>query len=178
MTAIPPTLACSALDASPDAMLIVDTFSIIWFTNRQVSALFGYAHQDIIGEGIEILMPGLFQGKHLGYGIYGVNNVRMRGLGAASDLVGRRRDGTEFPAQIGWSAIQEAGDTLVAVAIRDVTERKRLETELLLARDAVEAMRKLLKTVLNSGKSAAPDLTSAALFGDHASSSAHHVGRR
>jgi aspartate/tyrosine/aromatic aminotransferase len=62
--------------------------------------------------------------------------------------------GTEFPAEISWSAIHEAGDTLVAVAIRDVTERKQLETELLMARDALEAMRKLLKTSLDGSKTA------------------------
>ena len=108
MAAIPPALACGALDASPDAVLIIDTFSIIWYANRQVYALFGYAREDIIGEGIDILMP----------------NVSMRGLGGARDLVGRRRDGSEFPAEISWSAIQEAKDLLVGVAIRDVTERE------------------------------------------------------
>jgi PAS domain S-box-containing protein len=144
MTAIPPALACSTLDASPDAILIIDPLRTIWFTNRQVSTLFGYTRDAIIGEGIEILMPGLFQGKHLNYGVHGVNNLRVRGPGGARDLVGRRRDGSEFPAEISWSAIQEAGDSLLAVVIRDVTERKQLETELLMARDAVEAMRKLL----------------------------------
>jgi PAS domain-containing protein len=96
-----------------------------------------------------------------------------------------RRDGTEFLAEISWSAIQEAGDTLVAVAIRNVTERKQLETELLMARDAVEAMRRLLRTLLDGGKaafapleSAAPELTSAAIFEDLRSSTAQLRERR
>ena len=50
MIAIPPALARRVLDAAPDPMVIIDTFGTIWFANRQVSALFGYAHDEMIGE--------------------------------------------------------------------------------------------------------------------------------
>jgi len=147
MTAIPPALACGTLGASRDAVLIIDTLYIIWFTNRRVSAFFGHAREDIIGAGIDT----------------------SRGAGVAHDVVGKRRDGSEFPAEISWCAIQQAGDTLVAITIRDVTERKQLEAALLMARDEVETMRKQQDALLDDGKtssepreSLAPDPTSAA----------------
>ena len=53
MQSIPPDLARSALDAAPDAMIIIDSAGIIRYANRQVTALFGYPHDDIIGREVE-----------------------------------------------------------------------------------------------------------------------------
>jgi two-component system, sensor histidine kinase len=141
MFAIPPTLARRVLDAAPDAMVIIDTFGTIWFANRRVSALFGYAHHEIIGESIETLMPERFRAQHIEHRAQFLGNVRAMGTGL--DLFGQRRDGTEFPLEVSLSPIEDVGQTLVAAAIRDVTDRKRIEAELIVARGAIEAMRDL-----------------------------------
>ena len=91
MIRIPPALALSTLDAAPDAMLIIDTSGTICFTNRQVSALFGYPHDEIIGEVIEKLLPERFRAQHIGHRERYVDNLRMRPMGAGLELFGRRR---------------------------------------------------------------------------------------
>jgi PAS domain S-box-containing protein len=139
MLSIPPDLARSALDAAPDAMIIVDASGVIRFANRQVSALFGYAHDDVIGQKIEMLMPKRFRGRHIGHRQHYVSNVRVRPMGAGLKLYGRRQDDTEFPLEISLSPIEDAGGALVAAAIRDTTERQRAEIKLILAREAAEA---------------------------------------
>jgi protein-histidine pros-kinase len=78
-------------------MIIIDAFGSIWFANRQVSTLFEYANEELIGESIEMLMPERFQAAHLNHRINLVRNVRVRHMGTGIELVGRRRDGKEFP---------------------------------------------------------------------------------
>jgi PAS domain S-box-containing protein len=143
MRSTPPDLARAALDAAPDAMLIIDASGIIRFANQQVSALFGYAHDEIIGQSIEKLMPERFRARHVGHREHYVSTVRVRPMGAGLDLFGRRRNGTEFPVEISLSPIEDVGRTLVAAAIRDVTDRKRVESELIMARETAEAARVL-----------------------------------
>jgi two-component system, sensor histidine kinase len=143
MIAIPPALARRVLDAAPDAMVIIDTFGTIWFANRQVSVLFGYPHDEIIGESIESLMPERFRARYIGHPGHFVSRARVRAMGPGLDLYGQRRDGTEFPLEVSLSPIEEVGQTLVAAAIRDVTDQRRVEAELVVARGAIEAMREL-----------------------------------
>jgi PAS domain S-box-containing protein len=159
MHTAPPDLARSALDAAPDAMIIIDAAGLIRFTNRQVAALFGYGHDEIIGEPIEVLLPERFRARHIGHRERYSSNVRVRPMGVGLELFGRRRNGTEFPVEISLSPIAEAEHGLVAAAIRDVTDRKRVEVELIVAREAAEAARELadqareLADRANQGKS-------------------------
>jgi PAS domain S-box-containing protein len=143
MRTVPPDLARSALDAAPDAMIIIDASGIIRFTNRQVSAVFGYEHEEIIGLCIEVLLPERFRARHIVHREYYVGSVRTRPMGAGLALFGRRRNGSEFPVEISLSPIEDKDRTLIAAAIRDVTERKLIEAELILAREAAEAAREL-----------------------------------
>ncbi len=129
MLSIPSELARSALDAAPDAMIIIDTGGVIRYANRQVSALFGYAHDDIIGQQVELLMPERYRARHLGHRDGYIRNVRLRPMGQGLQLFGRRNDGSEFPIEIGLSPIQGGDRILTAAAIRDVTDRKRVEME-------------------------------------------------
>jgi PAS domain S-box-containing protein len=152
MRTTPPVLARSVLDAAPDAMIIIDTAGIIQRTNRQVSTLFGYAHDEIIGQSIEQLIPERFRVSHVGHREQYVGNVRVRPMGAGLELFGRRRDGTEFPVEISLSPIEDMGQILVAAAVRDVTDRKHVEAQLILARQAAEAARDFADRA-NEGKS-------------------------
>ncbi|HEV2702801.1 MAG TPA: PAS domain S-box protein [Steroidobacteraceae bacterium] len=141
MISIPAELARSALDAAPDAMIIIDAAGIVRYANRQVSALFGYAHDDVIGQNVEHLMPERFRARHVGHRESYTHNVRIRPMGAGLALFGQRQDGKEFPIEISLSPIHDGERVLVAAAIRDVTDRKRDEAELVIAREAAEQAR-------------------------------------
>ncbi len=138
MSSAPADLARSALDAAPDAMIIIDETGIIAFANRQAAALFGYAHEELVGHPVELLMPERFRVRHLAHRGGYVYSPRLRPMGQGLELYGRRRDGAEFPVEISLSPIESPPRPLVAAAIRDVTERKRVEGELILARQQAE----------------------------------------
>ena len=138
MRSIPPELAQSVLDASPDALLVVDTEGVIMFANRQVSALFGFAHGEIIGEPIEKLLPERFRSRHIGKRRHYSGAPQVRPMGVGMDLFAQRNDGTEFPVEISLSPIVGKDKTFIAAAIRDASERKRAETEIIHAREAAE----------------------------------------
>jgi PAS domain S-box-containing protein len=138
MRSTPPELARSALDAAPDAMIIIDASGIIRFANRQVSALFGYEHDKVIGWHVEQLMPERFRLRHVAHRDGYVRSLRVRPMGAELELYARRHDGTEFPVEISLSPIQDGGRALVAAAIRDTTDRVRAKAELIAAREAAE----------------------------------------
>jgi PAS domain S-box-containing protein len=136
-----PQLARRALDAAPDAMIIIDASGIVRFANRQVSSLFGYAHDEIIGQRIEHLMPERFRDRHVGHRKNYIESVRTRPMGEGLELFGRHSDGTEFPVEISLSPIEDGDHILVAAAIRDVSGRKRVEAELIATRESAERAR-------------------------------------
>ena len=152
MRSISSDLARSALDAAPDAMIIMDAAGSIKYANRQISALFGYGHDEVIGRSIETLMPERFRARHVGHRNHYLASRRLRPMGTGLELFGLRHDGTEFPLEISLSPLEEGAEALVAAAIRDVTDRKRVEEELTVTRDAAEAMRELADRA-NQGKS-------------------------
>jgi two-component system, sensor histidine kinase len=141
MRTVPPELARSALDAAPDAMIIIDGSGVIRFVNRQVSSLFAYPHDEIVGRPVELLLPERFHARHVRHREHYRDNIRVRPMGAGLELFGRRKDGTEFPVEISLSPIEHEQGMLVAAAIRDVTERKRAEKELIHAREAADLAR-------------------------------------
>lgn len=150
MLTAPPELARRALEAAPDAMLIIDGAGTILFTNRQVSTLFGYPHDEIIGLSVEQLMPDRFRTGHIRQRVQYANSVRL--MGAGLELYGRRRNGTEFPVEIGLSPIEDGDHVLVAASIRDTTERNRVQVELVLARESAEHACEIAEHA-NQGKS-------------------------
>ncbi len=138
MLPLAPDLAARVLDAAPDAMIVIDASGHIRFANRQVSVLFGYEHDELIGRNAELLMPERFRQRHMGHRESYANQVRVRPMGVGLELFGRQRDGKEFPVEISLSPIAERGQMLVAAAIRDVSDRKRAEFELIEAREAAD----------------------------------------
>ena len=138
MQSISPELARSALDAAPDAMIIIDAAGIVRYANRQVSALFGYPHDALVGRDIEQLLPERYRRRHVGHREDYIRNIRLRPMGQGLELFGLRQDGTEFPVEICLAPIEDRDRILTAAAIRDVTDRKRVEAELTVARESAE----------------------------------------
>ncbi|HVW71502.1 MAG TPA: PAS domain S-box protein [Steroidobacteraceae bacterium] len=136
-------LVRSALDSSPDAMVLVDASGRILFANQQAHALFGYEPDALRGERIEQLMPERFRGRHVAHREDFSAENRVRPMGAGLELYARRRDGAEFPVEISLSPLRDQEQALVAATIRDVSERKRFQQELVLAREAAERARQI-----------------------------------
>ena len=91
MLTIPAEFAKSALDAAPDATIFIDATGTIQFANRQVSALFGYPHDELIGQRVEMLMPERFRRHHADHIESYTRSVRTRPMGPGLELFGRRR---------------------------------------------------------------------------------------
>ncbi len=118
------------LEAAPDAMVIVDRRGRIVLVNEQAERLFGYRREELAGKPIEILVPDRLRAGHVGRRDRYLGAPQVRRMGTALDLAGRRKDGTEFPAEISLSPIRTEEGILVSSAIRDSSDRKRMEEAL------------------------------------------------
>ena len=135
---LPSDLVRSVLESAPDAMIIIDGSGTILFANRQVSALFGYEKGEIVGEPVEKLLPARFRGRHVTHRSQYAGSVRVRPMGIGLDLFALRKDGSEFPVEISLSPIEQGDEVIIAAAIRDVTDRMRVEREIREAKAAAD----------------------------------------
>ena len=122
--------ATELLEAAPDAMIVVDSVAgkagRIQSANGQTVKLFGYTRDELIGQPIEILLPERYRARHPGHRNGYFSDPKTRPMGAGLELLGRRKDGTEFPAEISLAPTPSPEGVRVIAAVRDVTERKRV----------------------------------------------------
>ena len=150
------------LDAAPDAIIVVDTTGAIILVNAQAERLFGYSRLDLVGQLVETLVPHAARDRHPGHRVRYIADAEPRPMGAGMELSGRRKDGSEFPAEISLSAIDTKRGMLVAAAVRDVTDRKRAEAKF---RGLLEAAPDAIVGIGVDGTIALVNAQAEALFG-------------
>jgi PAS domain S-box-containing protein len=115
------------IDSVPTAIVMVDPRGKIDLANAQAERLFKYARAELIGESVEMLVPHRFRGGHPALRESFHQRPSARRMGAGRDLFGLRKDGTEFPIEIGLNPIETDEGLYVVSAIVDITDRKRME---------------------------------------------------
>ncbi len=135
---LPAQLIATALDSAPDAIVIVDAGGVVLFASRQITALTGHTPEQIVGQPIERLLPERFREAHLAHRSGYNRNAHSRPMGVDLDLYALRKDGSEVPVEISLSPLRDGERHLVAAALRDATERRRIQREFTEARAAAD----------------------------------------
>ena len=118
------------LESAPDAVVIVDQGGTIALVNAGTEAAFGYTRGELLGQPVEILVPPRLREQHIYHRAGFLTDPRARLMGTGLELLGRRKDGTEFPVEVSLSPHRTAEGVLILSAIRDITERKEAEAAL------------------------------------------------
>jgi PAS domain S-box-containing protein len=151
----------SFLEAVPDAIVGVVADGSILMVNAQAETLFGYGRDEMVGQQLEILVPSS-AGDHSQLRAMYFQEPEPRPMGLGMELSGKRRDGSEFPAEISLASIEFDGQLVVLAAVRDITERKRAEAKF---RSLLEAAPDAIVGVNTDGLIALVNTQAEALFG-------------
>lgn len=115
------------LESAPDGMVIVNANGTMVVVNSQTEILFGYSRQELIGQPVEILIPTRLDRLHAKHRASFVAEPHVRPMGAGMELLGKRKNGKEFPVEISLSPLRTPQGLFVISTVRDVTQRKHAE---------------------------------------------------
>jgi len=124
-----------AVESSPHGSVLINEQGKITLVNAQTEQLFGYTRQELVGQTMETLVPRRWRPQQQGHGGEASLEQGARLMGEQQELFGRRKDGTEFPIEIGLNLIESSEGKLVLAAIIDISARRRAETQALLHRN-------------------------------------------
>jgi formate hydrogenlyase transcriptional activator len=118
------------VEAAPNAMVMIDRAGKIALVNTEAERVFRYSRAELVGQPGEMLVPERFRSHHPRLRETFFADPQPRPMGAGRDLYGLKKDGSEFPVEIGLNPIETDEGTMVLAAIVDITERKTAELAL------------------------------------------------
>lgn len=134
------------LESMPDGIVVADESGCIEFASRLALKMSGYRLNELVGRGIDMLVPTGKRASHRGNRTRYFANPTSRAMGSGLNISFRRKDGTTFPADIALSPLSTPDGLLVIAAVRDVSDRARTEKAL---REAEEQVRLMVEGVVD-----------------------------
>ena len=131
---------------SPDAIIASDQEGQITQANARVESFFGYTRAELLGQSIDVLVPERFRRSHRAHRKDYSDQARVRPMGNGLELYGRRKDGSEFPADIMLGPVETAEGRMVLSVIRDLTEKREAEEALRRSEQAKQYLEEELNT--------------------------------
>jgi PAS domain S-box-containing protein len=116
-----------AVEACPIGMVMIDSDGKLVMINSEIENQFGYAREELIGQPVDILVPERLRAQHAPHRHHFTPSPEARRMGGGRELFGLRRDGTEFPVEVGLNPINSGGHLFVLGVIVDISRRKCLE---------------------------------------------------
>ena len=124
---------------APDAIIAIDNQQHISLFNQSAVDAFGYAEEEILGQHVETLIPTRFRHDHdAQVREFANSDVASRSMSSRNEIVGLRKDNSEFPAEASLSKLRLGDETIMTVMLHDITERKRAEAAVVLAKEQAE----------------------------------------
>jgi PAS domain S-box-containing protein len=115
----------SCFEAASQGILGVSADGRISMVNRRTEEMFGYVREELLGRELELLLPERFRFGHVAHRNAYFAEPRVRSMGAGLELAGRRKDGTEFPIEIGLGHVQTPEGPLAFGLVSDISERRK-----------------------------------------------------
>ena len=150
------------VEASPNAIVLVDSRGRMAMLNQQAEQLFGYRREELLGQPIERLLPEGSRAAHVGMREGFFNNPEHRRMGSNRELFGQRKDGVLIPLEVGLSPIRTSAELLVQAVIIDISERRAAEERFRLV---VEASPNAIVLVDGGGRIAMVNRQTELMFG-------------
>ncbi len=119
------------LETAVEGIITIDERGLIESMNSAAVKIFGYKPSEVIGKNVNILMPSPYHEQHDGYLANYLKTGKAKIIGIGREVSGRRKDGTVFPMDLSVSEVQLTGRRLFTGFVRDITDRKQLEKEIL-----------------------------------------------
>jgi PAS domain S-box-containing protein len=118
------------LEAAPDAMVVVNQAGQIVLLNLQAEKQFGYSRDELVGRRVDEIIPHGFAERLIADGTRSAPEALAQHMGTGIELIGLRKDRSEFPIEIMLSPLETAGGILITAAIRDISVRKKADAHL------------------------------------------------
>lgn len=140
--------ARAIVETTVDGVITIDKRGRIESFNDAAEDIFGYAEEEVKGENVKVLMPSPYREEHDGYMRSYRETGRRKIIGIGREVTGRRKDGSTFPMDLAVSEVQLGDRRIFTGIVRDITERRRLEKEIL---DVTEQERRRIGQDLHDG---------------------------
>ena len=138
------------LESSPNGVVVVDDEGLIQLVNPAAEEMFGYGRSELLGRSVDMLLPDRLADSHIGDRAAYLAHPVTRPMGAGREVFARRKNGGEFPAEIGLASFDAAGGRMVTAIITDISERAAARETFAAFASRLEALHEIDREILSA----------------------------